>query len=42
MIIDFKDYEQFIAELYEAEDECYKELYDDLEAEFWINEEKNN
>jgi hypothetical protein len=42
MVIDFNDYDCFIAECYEAEDEFWKEIYEDSEADYWINENKNN
>jgi len=42
MIIDFSDYDCFVAECYEAEDEFWKGVYEDIEADYWINEEKEN
>ena len=42
MIIDFSEYDCFIAECYEAEDEFWKEIYEDVTSEQWINENKNN
>ena len=33
MITDFSEYDSFIAECYEAEDEFWKEIYDDRVAE---------
>lgn len=41
MEIDFNKYECLIAECYEAEDEFWKEIYEDIEADYWINEYKN-
>lgn len=42
MITDFNKYDSFLAECYEAEDEFWREIYEDIEAEKVINEEKNN
>jgi hypothetical protein len=42
MEIDFNNYDCFIAECYEAEDEFWKGIYEDIEADYWINEEKEN
>ena len=42
MIIDFSDYDCFIAEYYEAEDEFWKGIYEDRVAEDTINEIKEN
>ena len=42
MIIDFSEYDCFIAEYYEAEDEFWKRIYEEIEADHWINEEKEN
>ena len=42
MIIDFSEYDCFIAECYEAEDEFLKELFEDRVAEDTINEIKEN
>ena len=42
MIIDFSEYDSFIAECYEAEDEFWKELFEDRVAEDAINEIKEN
>jgi len=39
---DYVDYVSFLAEIYEAEDEFWKEIYEDSEADYWINENKNN
>ena len=36
------NYEQFLAELDEAEDEFFKQEFEELEADYWINENKNN
>lgn len=38
----YNDYVSFLAECYEAEDEFWKEIYEDSEADYWINENKNN
>ena len=40
--IDFDKYEQFLAEQYEIEDEFWKGVYEEIEADYWINENKNN
>jgi hypothetical protein len=42
MEIDFSGYDSFIAECYEAEDEFWKELFEDRVAEDAINEIKEN
>ena len=42
MEIDFNKYDCFIAECYEAEDEFWKGVYKEIEADYWINEEKEN
>lgn len=42
MEINFDEYDCFIAECYEAEDEFWKGIYEDIEADYWINEDKNN
>ena len=42
MEIDFSKYDCFLAECYETEDEFWKEIYEDSEADYWINESKNN
>lgn len=39
--INIKAYDQFIAEIYEAQDQFFKELMEDLEADYIINEMKN-
>ena len=39
---DFSEYNSFIAECYEAEDEFWKELFEDRVAEDAINELKEN
>ena len=41
MIIDFSGYDCFLAECYEAEDEFWKELFENIEADYWIEENKN-
>lgn len=35
------DYEQFLAEQYEIEDEYWEDMAKEEEAEYWINEHKN-
>ena len=42
LTISLKDYNQFLAECYEAEDEFWKEVYEDMEVDKAINEEKEN
>ena len=42
MIIDFSKYDCFIAECYEAEDEFWKEYFEDIEADRVISEQKEN
>ena len=42
MEIDFNKYYEFLAECYEAEDEFWKELFEDKVAEDTINEIKEN
>jgi hypothetical protein len=42
MEIDFNKYNCFLAECYEAEDEFWKELFEDRIAEDAINEIKEN
>ena len=42
MITNFSKYDSFIAECYEAEDEFWKEIYDDRVAEDAIMELKEN
>lgn len=37
-----RGYKQFLAEIYEAEDEFWKEIYEDIEADRLINENKEN
>ena len=37
----YSKYDCFIAECYEAEDEFWKGIYEEIEADYWINEEKN-
>lgn len=40
-IIDFSKYDEFIAEIYEAKDQFFKELIEDLEADYVIDEMKS-
>lgn len=40
--MNWKEYDQFLSECYEAEDEFWKEVYENSEAEKWINEAKEN
>ena len=40
--MNWKEYDQFIAECYEAEDEFWKNYFEDLEADRIISEEKEN
>lgn len=42
MIIDFNEYDDILAECYEAEDEFWKGIYEEIETDRWINEEKEN
>ena len=42
MEIDFDKYNCIVAECYEAEDEFWKGIYEDCEAEYWIDYEKEN
>lgn len=42
MEIDWNDYTCFIAECYEAEDEFWKEVYEEIEADTIISLEKEN
>lgn len=42
MEIDFNEYDDILAEFYEAEDEFWKELFEDRIAEDAINEIKEN
>ena len=37
----YNNYILFLAECYEAEDEFWKGIYEDIEADYWINENKN-
>lgn len=37
-----KGYDEFLALIYEAEDIFWKEIFEDMEAEYWINEAKNS
>ena len=41
MKIDFDKYNCFIAECYEAEDEFWEDVFEDMEADYWIDEAKN-
>jgi len=41
MEMNFKDYDCFIAECYEAEDEFWEDVFNDMEADYWIDEAKN-
>ena len=36
------NYEQFLAELDEAEDEFWRQELEELEADYWIEEYKSN
>lgn len=36
-IIDFNQYEKFLAECYEEEDEIFEDLIQNYEIDFWIN-----
>lgn len=36
------EYNCFIAECYETEDEFWKEVFEDTEADYWIDHYKNN
>ena len=38
----YSEYNCFIAECYEAEDEFWKGIYEEIEADYWIDENKNN
>ena len=40
--MNWKEYDQFIAECYEAEDEFWEDYFEDLEADRIISEEKEN
>lgn len=42
MEIDFNEYDDILAEFYEAENEFWKGIYEEIEADYWINEEKEN
>lgn len=42
MIIDFNEYDDILAELYEAENEFWKGVYEDIEVDYWTTEEKEN
>lgn len=41
MKMSFKEYDCFIAECYEAEDEFWEDVFNDMEADYWIDEAKN-
>ena len=32
-----KTYDEFLAEEYEVEDQFWKEMWEDLEAEYWLS-----
>lgn len=38
----YNEYISFLAECYEAEDKFWKGIYEDIESDYWINEEKEN
>lgn len=40
--MNWKEYDQFIAECYEAEDKFWEDYFEDLEADRIISEEKEN
>ena len=42
MEIDFSEYNCFIAECYEAEDEFWKGIYEEIETDRVISEQKEN
>lgn len=37
----YNNYVSFLVECYEAEDEFWKGIYEEIEADYWINENKN-
>ena len=39
--MNFEEYDCFIAEYYEAEDEFWEDVFNDMEADYWIDEAKN-
>ena len=41
MEMNFEEYDCFIAECYEAEDEFWEDVFNDMEADYWIDEAKN-
>lgn len=41
MEINFEEYDCFIAECYEVEDEFWEDIFKDTEAGYWIDETKN-
>ena len=38
----YSKYDCFIAECYEVEDKFWKGIYKEIEADYWIDENKNN
>ena len=36
------DYECFLAEIYEQEDIFWQEYFEDIQADYWINVQKEN
>ena len=40
--MEFNGYDNFLAECYEAEDEFWKEYYEDMQADIAISLEKEN
>lgn len=40
-IMNYNDYINFLAEIYEAEEEFWKEMYEDMVSDYWITENKN-
>lgn len=39
--MNYNDYINFLAEIYEAEEEFWKEMYEDMVSDYWITENKN-
>lgn len=39
--MNYNDYISFLAEIYEAEEEFWKEMYEDIVSDYWITENKN-
>lgn len=37
----YNEYISFLAECYEAEDEFWEDVFNDMEADYWIDEAKN-